>query len=104
MFSFAADGDVWAGASEDVEGELAEDGEVLGAVVLAVAGAVLVEDGVEDPVEAVLDPPMGTHRAGERLGRQLGRGQVVAPAGAGPAVPLDGGLDHGDAGEARRTR
>ena len=46
-FSFAADGDVRAGAFEDVEGEFADDGEVFGAVILAVAGAVFVEGGVE---------------------------------------------------------
>jgi hypothetical protein len=47
-----ASGDFRPGLVEQVEGEAAEDGEVLGAVVAAVAGAVLVEGDVEHPVEA----------------------------------------------------
>jgi len=51
-FALAADGDVGAGA-------FADDGEVFGAVVLAVSGPVLVEDGVEAPMDAVLDRSVG---------------------------------------------
>src|SRR6476620_3463599 len=45
----------------DVEGQALEDGEVCGAIVLAVSGKVIVEQDVEWPVQAVLDGPMLAH-------------------------------------------
>ncbi len=63
-FPLALDGDAGSGGLEHVEGELAHDGAVFGAVIFAGAGAVLVEGGVEHPVEPVLDGPMGAHRPG----------------------------------------
>lgn len=66
----AADGDAGSGGFADVEGELAQDGEVFGGVILAVAGvilavagAILVEGGIEHPVEAILDAPVGAKAA-----------------------------------------
>ncbi len=41
-----------------------EDGEVFGAVFLAVTGLILVHDDVEAPMQAVLHAPMGAVRAG----------------------------------------
>jgi hypothetical protein len=65
-FAFSADRELRAGGSQNVEGEPAEDGEVLGAGVGAVAGAVLVEGDVEDPIEAVFDGPVGADGLSER--------------------------------------
>ena len=45
--------------ADDVEGDVAEHGEVVWAVVFSVAGVVLVHDHIEHPVEAILDAPMG---------------------------------------------
>src|SRR5207245_5074671 len=58
-FDFAAYGRGARMRAESIECQLAQNGEVLRSVVLAVAGAVLVEDGVEDRVPMVLDTPMG---------------------------------------------
>lgn len=44
-FAFAADGDAGPRGFEDAEGEFAQDGEVFRGVILAVAGAILVEGG-----------------------------------------------------------
>jgi hypothetical protein len=69
-FRFPADRDIGTRGAQEVEGELAQDGEVLGALVPAVAGAVLIEAGVEHPVQRVPDGPVGAHGTGERLGRE----------------------------------
>src|SRR5881392_1040502 len=58
-FDFAAYGRGARMRAESIECQLAQNGEVLRSVVLAVAGAVLVEDDVEDPVQLVLDTPVG---------------------------------------------
>jgi len=88
--AFAGDGELGAGGSEQTEGEAAEDGEVLGAVVGAGPGAVLVDGDVEHPVERVLD-------RGEGLGGEAARTQMVAGGGR-PVVAA--GLDAGEPGEA----
>ena len=49
---------------------MAEDGEVVGAAVEAIAGVVLVHDDVEAPVQGVLDRPMRAGDLAEPLGRQ----------------------------------
>ncbi len=55
---FASDGGlVWV-APEEVEGELSHQSDVLGAVVLAVAGSIFVEHDIENPMELVLDAPV----------------------------------------------
>src|SRR5579884_482802 len=41
--------------SQEFEGEMAQDGEVLGRMALADAALILVEGHIEDPVGAVLD-------------------------------------------------
>src|SRR5262249_3675013 len=59
-----AQGGVGVGmGSGDVEGKSPEDGKVGRAVVLAIAGQILVEDDVERPVQAVFDGPMGANDA-----------------------------------------
>ena len=69
-FALAGGGHPGAGLIEQVEGEAAEDGEVLGSVVAAVSGAVLVEGDVEHPVQRVLNRPVAADGAGEVLGRE----------------------------------
>ena len=59
-----------SGALENVEGEFSRYGEVFWAVILSVAGAILVESHVEDPMETVFDWTDGIAR-GQR-GRFLG--------------------------------
>jgi hypothetical protein len=66
--SFSADGELWARGTQEVEGEAAQDGEILGPVVLAVADAILVEGDVGHPVQAVLDRPVGAQGLGEAFG------------------------------------
>jgi hypothetical protein len=95
-FSFASDGDVFSGGLEDVEGELAQDGEVCGTMILAVAGAIFVEGCVEHPVEAVLDGPVGADGRGEGLGGKGRRGEIEASGRTGRAIAGDLSLDHGE--------
>jgi hypothetical protein len=64
-----------------IEGELSPDRKVLGSVVLAVAGAFIVEDDVE---QAVLDRPVGSR------GVQIGL--WFESAGRDVEVPGHGGL------------
>jgi hypothetical protein len=47
--------------ADEIEGHVAEDGEVVGAVVEAIAGVVLVQDDVEAPVQGVVSRPEGFH-------------------------------------------
>ena len=68
--ALSCNGDFRSGGSQDIEGDFTQDGEVFWAVVLAVAGAVLIKGGVEHPVEAVLDAPMRSHGLGERKGEE----------------------------------
>ena len=57
-FDFAPDGCRIRVGSQNVEGEPAKNGEVLGGVVLAGAVAILGEVDVEHPMELVLDAPV----------------------------------------------
>jgi hypothetical protein len=100
-FRFRAADILGPGLVEEVEGEAAKDGEVLGAVVAAVAGPVLVEGDVEHPVQAVLDRPVAADSAGGGLGGE-GGGEDVGAGGGGGAAGL--GADRlyaGEGGEAR---
>jgi hypothetical protein len=49
-FTLPADGDIGSGGTQHIECELTQGGEVRGAVVAAVAGAILVETDIEHPV------------------------------------------------------
>ena len=55
--------------SDGIEGAVADDGHVDGAVALAVAARAVMEDGIEGPARAVLDGPVAAHGKGPRLGR-----------------------------------
>ena len=71
---------------QDVEGAFADDGEVFGVVILAVAGPVFVEGGVEHPVDAVLDAPVGANGFANRSAvsgreeREKWRERLVRPS------------------------
>ena len=64
--------------ADEIEGHVAEDGEVVGAVVEAIAGVVLVHDDVEAPVQGVLDRPMRAGDLAEPLGRQRRAEQILS--------------------------
>ena len=67
--------------SGDIEGKASEYGKVGRAVVLSVAGQILVEDDVEGPVQAIFDAPMSANDA-----QNLGTAVVLAHQ----EVALDG--------------
>lgn len=68
---------------EHVECELSEDRQVFWAIVLSIAGAVLVEGDVEDPMPAVLDRTVSPCPRHIDFGGQRPRRQVVVPRDAG---------------------
>src|SRR5215831_17107019 len=106
--------------SHDVESHVAQDGEIVGSVVEAISGLILIHNDVEAPMESIFDAPMGTHDIGEALGGQgcaekvigcLGRGlggeftdadDFADGRQSGPLMPLlepsDIGRDEGGAG------
>ena len=102
MLSVAAERDVWTTGAQDVEGAPSQGGEILGPTIAPVAGMVLVETGVEHPVLGVLDAPMDARRVSELCCAECGRREIVAPNGAGVAVALGGGLNHGEHGDAEQ--
>ena len=59
---------------EDVEGGVADDGEVQRGVVLACLAAILVEDGVQAPMQVVVDAPMGARGVEDSFGVRFERG------------------------------
>ena len=63
---------------QGIDGQLADDGEIFGGVILAAAAGVLVEQDVENPVQVVLDAPVGAHGLEQFLGRQQPRSQKVS--------------------------
>ena len=88
--------------SEQVEGDVTEDGEALGAVADSDAAVILVEGDIEHPVEAILHPPMAADRAcqQQRVGRQAGA--VVTGLGRDGGTDAAGGVDADDAAQALR--
>lgn len=50
--------------SDEVDGEVAGDGHIFGAMALSQAGLIVFEDDVEHPMEFVLDGPMAARRFG----------------------------------------
>jgi hypothetical protein len=87
----------WSGVETDeVEGELFEDGEIMGGIVGAGAHLVVSEDDVHAPVEAILDVPVLSDGGG-KTGRIRGKaGDVKAPFGSGLALDGAGRFDHGE--------
>src|SRR5262249_10135855 len=106
--------------SHDIESHVAQDGEIVGSIVEAISGLILVHNDVEAPMEPIFDAPMGTHYIREALGGQgcaekvigcLSRGlggeftdadDFADGRQSGPLMPLlepsDIGRDEGDAG------
>lgn len=87
-------------SSDQVEGEFADDGEVLRGVVLAGTGGVLGEVDVEHSVKLVLDGPVGPGDLQHAFGG--GDGGQEEPADGdrlGLAGDLAAGLDPGDGGD-----
>ena len=86
--SFVAHGDLSRVASEDIERQLSDDGEIGGPVLLSGSGLVFSEQDVELPVEVVFDLPVSSDYAeqfegGEALGQGIGAALVPGDALAG---------------------
>src|SRR5690242_21596537 len=79
--------------SENVEGQLSQNREVLRSMVLAVSGAILVEDNVENPMELVLDRPVGADHIEKPCGREPARQQEVSDQRFFLAVEAADGID-----------
>lgn len=92
---------------KQVEGGLAQDGEVLGPVAEDGAGLVLAEGDVEAPMQVVLDAPVGAHDAAQALGGDEAGEDEVFELGLsgqlGVAAPGFDARDSAQAGEAVRV-
>src|SRR5882724_3706003 len=80
-------------AAGDVEGAAAQDGDVGGAVVAAVARGVLAQRHVELPVQSVLDVPVRAHGLEQGLRRKGARQRKDAHVGLDLAVDDSRRLD-----------
>src|SRR3954468_9286486 len=78
--------------AREVEGNLAEQGQVPGGGTLAYATGIFVEPDVEHPVETVLDCPMASDGGGKLCRWQLAAGEIVADLGG----DLDSAVDAAD--------
>ena len=101
---FVADASGSWGCLQNVDGELANGGEVFRRMIAAAAAGIFVEQHIEDPVQVVLDAPVGAHDREQLLGRQQTRGQEVSDLvlgglahAAAPAVDAGHGSDSGEA-------
>jgi hypothetical protein len=74
-------GSIWV-SSQDVEGEPAQNGEVLGSMVAARTVVVLGKMDVEHPMELVLDTPMAAGDVEQPLGRDVFGQEIVRTTGA----------------------
>lgn len=75
---FAPDRGAVRMSPQNVEGELAEDSEVLGGIVLSGSIAILVEMNVEHPMKLVLDAPVTAGDVQKLLRRHVFRQNIVA--------------------------
>lgn len=64
--------------SQDIKGEPAQDGKVLGSVVLSGTVSILGEVNIEHPVELVLDAPVASGDVQQPLGRDVFGEEIVA--------------------------
>ncbi len=69
--------------AEQTQGEMAQHGKVLRAVLTASATGVFAKRDIEHPMQAILNPPVTAHGMGKLLHLPGEARQVVAP--------LDGG-------------
>src|SRR3974390_125102 len=75
--------------AKDIEGQSANNSQVLGRVVLSGSIGVFVEGHVEDPVQFVLDPQMRSHHLQQPLGRKVFGEQKIAYQGIVGRPPFD---------------
>src|SRR5207247_10482928 len=97
------DGSLVCDLAHQIEGEMAYDGHVLGAVTGAQSRLILVEGHVEGPVKVVFDAPMASCAVREGCGRERAGGDIGSLFGLDPVAALDAALDHGDGGELREA-
>ena len=84
---FAAERDLRAVVMHQVQGHMAQNREVIGAVVAAASDLVFVHHDIQDPMQAVLDAPM---RAGDLAQALKYGGSIVSYAvdsGQFPVIP-----------------
>ena len=99
-FLLGADAALLGGVlAQEVEGEVAQGGQIGGGMAGADAALVLAQGDVEHPVEGVFDAPVAADGAGQFGGVRRQAAQVVAPLAGALATDLAGGLD--DRGGAR---
>src|SRR5439155_14194099 len=82
-FELAPQGGLGVVLAHDIESQMAQDGEIVGAVVQAVAGLIFIHDDVEAPVQPVLDAPMRAYDSVAARGGQGGAEQVIGGLGRG---------------------
>ena len=93
-FLFGADATLFGGVlAQEVEGHVAQGGQMVGGVAGAHAALVLAQGDVEHPVEGVFDAPVAADGAGQLGGVWWQAAQVVAPLAGALATNLAGGLD-----------
>ena len=85
-FEFASEGALGVFSANEIEGEVAQDGEVLRAAIEAVSRLILVHDDIEGPVEAVLDAPVGADDRAKALDRERRAEEIVGRFGGGFAA------------------
>jgi hypothetical protein len=85
--------------SDEVQGEVTDNGHVLCPEALSQTGLVVAEDDVQHPVQATFDSPVATHRLGGSFGVEAGRGDIAAGLLIGFRAPFDASLDTDDAGD-----
>src|SRR3712207_6449730 len=88
----AASGSAAAVSGDEVEGDLAQEGEVAGGGAVAHAAVVLAEGDVEDPVQRVLDAPVAADGPDQDGGNVAAAGEEVAGLG----LDLAGAADAAD--------
>jgi len=104
LFNFPADGGLVGVRSQEVESDLAQEGNVLRAVVLAVSGGVLAEVDIQNSMQFAFDLPMGSYNLDQRARRHGGGEQEVADMAGQMAVGMTAcGLDAADGLQAREV-
>src|SRR5512144_240879 len=80
---------VTAVSGDEIEGDLAQEGQVAGSGAVAHATVILAEDDVEDPVQRVLDAPVPADGLDQDGGIVAAAGEDVADLGLDLAGPGD---------------
>src|SRR4051812_2709425 len=85
-FDFDTQGALGGFLGQEIKGHMAQDGEVMWAVIAAVSGIVLIHNHVQEPMQVVFDHPMGPRRVPESFRRQRRAEQVIGrvPSGFAP--------------------